>query len=238
MDISERVTEAETFASSLTATPSGQLKVVTTVAFGKAQLLPAMPEFFSLYPEITLSLEFTDRSVNLVDSNIDLAIRFSEQLQNENDIIKKIAKNRRIICVAPEYLKEFGIPKQFSDLKHHNCLQLSTVESWNEWFVDRSAKQSEVNLTSNFETYSADGIYHAVLSGIGIARMPTYLVSEDIRTGRLMQIFPDYVDESSNIVAIYPQKKNLSPKVRALIDFMAEKFAGTPPWEKTIPNNH
>lgn len=238
LEISDRITEAETFANSLNHQPSGQLKAVSTVAFGKSQLLPAIPDFLSRYPQLSLSLELTDRKIGLVDAGIDLAIRFSEQLEDENDIARKIATNRRIVCAAPRYLDQFGAPARFTDLAHHNCLQLSTVESWNVWGVGDSRLQAEVNLSGNFQSNSADGIYHATLAGLGIARLSTYLVNEDIRTGRLVRILPDYMDESSDIVAVYPQRRNLSPNVRALIDFMVERFGGVPPWERHLPEEN
>jgi len=237
LDIADRITDAESFANSLNDHPHGQLKVVSTVAFAKSQLLPIMPDFLSRYPELSLSLEFTDRRVGLEDNNLDLAIWFSEQVQNENHVVRKIAKNRRIVCASPRYLDQFGIPAKFTDLERHNCLKLSTVDSWNDWLVEDASIQTQVSLSSNFEANSADGIYHAALAGLGIARLSTYLVNEDIERGRLVRMFPDYVDETSDIVAIYPQKKNLSPKVRALIDFMVEAFGSVPPWERTPPNS-
>ena len=158
LDISDRIADAETFANSLYDHPNGRLKVVSTVAFGKSQLLPVLPDFLSRYPELSISMEFADRKFDLTDSNFDLAIWFTEQLYNQDDIVRKLAKNHRVICASPMYLQKFGLPTKYADLEHHNCLQLSTVGGWNEWFANGPAIQTAVNLSGNFEDNSADVI--------------------------------------------------------------------------------
>ena len=179
-DISDRVKDAENFAYNLDDHPKGLLRVVSTVAFGKSQLLPILPEFYSRYPDVSISLEFTDRRIDVSDGSMDLAIRFTEQLDDDTAFVRKLAKNRRIICASPAYLQKFGTPQDFADLQSHNCLQLSTVESWNQWPHGSPAAMPEVNLSGNFETNSADGVYYASLAGLGIARLSTYLINEDI----------------------------------------------------------
>ena len=233
-DISDRVKDAETFAYNLDDHPKGLLRVVSTVAFGKSQLLPILPEYYARYPEVSISLEFTDRLIDVSDGSMDLAIRFTEQIDDDTVFARKLARNRRVICASPAYLEKFGTPQKFGDLQRHNCLQLSTVESWNEWPQGSSATTPRVHLPGNFETNSADGVYHASLAGLGIARLSTYLINDDIAAGRLVRLFPNYEDRGSDIFAVYPQKKNLSPKVRALIDFMIETFGSVPPWERQV----
>ena len=179
-----------------------------------------------------MTLELTDRKVDLFDGSVDLAIRFSEQVDDDAVIAKKLAPNRRLICAAPAYLERFGMPGRFSDLAAHNCLRLSTVDSWNDWRLMEPSTGEPIAVTGNFEINSADGIYHATLAGLGIARLSAYLINEDIRIGRLQHLFPDYADNSSSILAIYAQKKNLSPKIRACIDYLVGVFGAVPPWER------
>ncbi|MEM8652065.1 MAG: LysR family transcriptional regulator [Pseudomonadota bacterium] len=231
-DVSKILDEAETFAATLDDHPKGLLKIASTVAFGKAQLLPILPEFIAQYPDIELSVELTDRRLDIAEENLDLAIRFTEQLENQDVIRRKLAANNRLICASPVYLEKYGAPESLSELEKHNCLQVTTVPEWNDWGSGNTHNTSPLSLSGNFRANSADGIYHAALAGIGIARLSTYLISEDLRTGRLVQLFPDYVDAGSEIVAIYSEKRNLSAKVRALIDHLVLKFANVPPWEK------
>ncbi len=231
-EVAASISEAEAMAVSLAAHPQGELRVAATVAFAKAQMLPILPAFLERNPDLRLSLEVTDRSVDLAEERIDVAIRFSEQLDDPAVVARKLAPNRRVICAAPAYLARFGTPRTPQDLTGHNCLRLSTVARWNDWHFDRAESQGAVRLDGNFEANSADAIYHATLAGLGIARLSTYLVGADLCAGRLVRLLPDYVDDSSDIVAIYADRRNLAPKIRAFIDYLAEWFGTVPPWER------
>lgn len=231
IEISDQIAKAEIFADSMNGHPKGSIKVVCSVAFGKAQLLPVLPEFYSLYPDVEISLELTDRKICLARESIDLAIRFTEQLDEVDVIARKLANNRRLICASPKYLETFGQPCTFDDLEAHNCLRVYTVEGWNKWNLEGTENNMLVSLNGNFEANSADGIYHATLAGIGIARLSTYLVNDDIIAGRLIRLFPDHEDNGSDILAIYSERQNLAPKVRVLIDHLVAKFGTVPPWE-------
>lgn len=233
-EVADSVSDAEAMVVSLTAHPQGELRVAATVAFAKAHVLPILPAFLERNPDLRLSLEVTDRSVDLVEERIDVAIRFSEQIDDPAVVARKLAPNRRVICAAPSYLARFGTPETPADLSRHNCLRLSTVARWNDWHFDDAASEGAVRLTGNFEANSADAIYHATLAGMGVARLSTYLVGGDLRAGRLVRLLPDYVDDSSDIVAIYSDRRNLAPKIRAFIDFLVDWFGTVPPWERTL----
>ena len=232
VELSDRVFEAETFAASMNDHPKGRLKLVSTVAFGKSQLLPLIPAFLARNPDVSVSLELTDRKIDMAEENVDLAIRFSEQVDDDSVVARKLARNRRVICAAPRYLERSGRPKRYGDLEKHNCLRLSTVESWNDWRLKETATDDTVSLGGGFEVNSADGIYHAALAGVGIARLSTYLVNDDIRSGRLVRLFPQYEDASSDILAIFVQKRNLPTKIRAFIDHLVDIMGTVPPWER------
>ncbi|MCT8267757.1 MULTISPECIES: LysR family transcriptional regulator [Afifella] len=231
-DLAARVSEAENLATAISGQPVGVLRIAATVAFAKAQLLPIMPEFMARYPELKVSLEVTDRPIDLAAEGIDVAIRFTEQVEDSFAVARKLARNRRVICAAPAYLKRAGTPTTRQDLAHHNCLRLSTVTRWNDWHLEGAEGADPVPLTGNFEANSADAIYHAALSGLGIARLSTYLVGEDIKAGRLVRLLPDYADDGSDILALYSEKRNLSPRVRAFIDYLRAHFGNVPPWER------
>lgn len=240
--VASHVSDAENFLATLGDHPKGTLRVVSTVAFAKAQVLPVLADFMERYPELRISIELTDRKVDLADEGIDVAIRFTEQVDDTSVIARKLARNRRVICAAPSYIERFGAPERPRDLARHNCLQLSTVTRWNDWHLEDpsgsdsggsdSGGSDPVLLAGNFEANSADGVYHAARAGIGIARLSTYLVNDDLRAGRLVRLLPDYSDDDSDILAIYSGKRNLSPKVRAFIDFLVERFGTVPPWER------
>lgn len=231
-EVATRIADAETFAAQMTGHPQGVLRAISTVAFAKAQLLPLMPEFLAQYPDIRVSLELTDRKIDLAAEAIDVAIRFTEQLDDPSVIARRLAGNRRVICAAPGYLDRFGRPETAADLAGHNCLRLSTVARWNDWHLDGAGGGELAPIKGNFEANSADAIYHAALAGVGIARLSTYLVGDDLRAGRLVRLLPDQPCEGSELFAIYSDKRNLSPKVRAFIDFLVARLGPVPPWER------
>lgn len=224
------VAEAEEFLSGMGGV-RGTLRVVATVAFGKAQLLPIIPRFLEEYPDLRLSLELTDRSVDLATDDVDVAIRFSEQIDDPDVIARKLAPNRRVICASPSYVERHGMPETPEDLARHNCLRLTTVSTWNDWEFGDDGEET-LHVGGNFEANSADAIYHAALAGVGIARLSIYLIDEDLRSGRLVRLLPDYVQENSNIVAIFANRRNLAPKIRAFVDYLVGHFDGQPPWER------
>jgi DNA-binding transcriptional LysR family regulator len=233
-EVAARISDAEAYVVSMGAHPQGVLRIVATVAFAKAQVLPIMPQFLERNPDVHLSFELTDRPVDLAAENIDVAIRFTEQIDDSSVIARKLASNRRVICASPAYVERFGRPERAQDLAHHNCLRLSTVTRWNDWHLDEPDAGGPILLRGNFEANSADGIYHATLAGIGIARLSSYLVGDDIKSGRLVRLLPDYSDEGSDVFAIYSDKRNLAPKVRAFIDHLADHFGAVPPWEREV----
>lgn len=232
-EIATEVSEAEEFAVSLSARPQGTLRIAATVAFGKAQLLPLLPGFLERHTGLEVEVELTDRGIDLTESDHDVAIRFTEQIEDTSVVACKLARNHRLLCAAPSYIKAHGAPQTLDDLADHNCLRVSTVEHWNDWhFDDVDHKAKTIHAIGNFKANSADAIYHATLAGLGITRLSTYLVGADIQAGRLVHLLPDYGEDESNIFAIYPSRRNLSPKVRVFIDYLTEQFRPIPPWER------
>lgn len=231
-EVSQNVQEAESLVLNMVDHPQGTLKVAATVAFAKAQLLPLLPRFLDVNPDLKVLLDATDRPIDLVEEQVDVAIRFTEQIDDASVVSRKLATNRRVYVAAPDYVAKHGAPATPDDLAGHNCLRISTVEAWNTWTFESGADSWRLPIKGNFEANSADAIYYAVLAGVGVARLSTYLVNDALAEGRLIRVLPDYADESSDILAIYSNRRNLSPNVRAFIDFFAEKFGPVPPWER------
>ncbi len=232
-EIASEVSEAEEFAVSLSARPQGTLRIAATVAFGKAQLLPILSGFLERHPDLEVVLELTDRGIDLTESDYDVAIRFTEQIEDTSVVACKLARNHRLVCAAPSYLAAHGAPLKLEDLAGHNCLRVSTVEHWNDWHFDVDQTEKTFHAMGNFKANSADAIYHATLAGLGIARLSTYLVAPDIQSGRLVHLLPECGEDESNIFALYPSRRNLSPKVRVFIDYLTEQFRPIPPWERS-----
>ncbi|MBO6521208.1 MAG: LysR family transcriptional regulator [Rhodospirillales bacterium] len=233
VEIARNVEDAELLVASRLDHPQGTLRISATSAFAKAQLLPILPLFLADNPDLKLSLELTDREIDLIGEQIDVAIRFTEQISDTSMVARKLATNQRIFVAAPDYIRRYGMPNAPEDLVNHNCLRLSTVEKFNNWqFSDGHSKVAR-RISGNFETNSSDALLHAAIDGLGVAKMSTYLAHDALEEGRLIRVLPDFADEASDILAIYPNRRNLSPNVRAFVDFLAERFGKVPPWERT-----
>jgi DNA-binding transcriptional LysR family regulator len=230
-EIARSISDAEEMIVSLSEKPKGRLHVLATVAFGKSQVMPIMPSFLEKYPEVKLTIDLTDTRRDFTDDRIDLGILFTEQIEDQTLVARKLTHNKRVVCASPAYLERYGTPERFSDLKKHNYLRLSTVERWNDWHLEGGEFYPR-RLPSNLETNSADAVYHAALAGIGVARLSTYLIAPDLASGRLVRLFPEYEDTRSDIYAVYSNRRNLSPKVRALIDHLVSELGPVPPWER------
>ena len=235
-DIRRNIEAAEDLIVSFGDHPKGLLRIAATVAFGKAQILPVLPAFMEKYSDVKVSVDFSDRKLDYGQDQIDIAIQFTEQIDDQSLFARKVAHNRRVICASPAYLSREGVPVTPKDLQLHNCLQLSTVARFNDWHFKEFEAQG-LRLRSNFEANSADALYHATLAGIGVSRLSTYLVHNDLKDGRLIRVLPDYEDNGSDIYAVYSARKNLAPKVRVFIDHLVSEFLPIPPWERAV-NNH
>lgn len=231
-EVAATVSETQELLESMAENPRGVLRVTATVAFGKAQILPILPAFLETVPDLKVNLELTDRDTDLFSEDVDVTIRFSEQIENTSVIARKLAPNRRVLVASPSYIERFGMPETPEDLMKHNCLRLSTVEKWNQWRFGKGENARNVPVSGNFEANSADAVYHAALAGMGVARLSTYLVGRDIAEGRLLRVLPDYTHTASAIYALFPERRNMTPKIRAFLDFLSAHFGKVPPWER------
>ncbi|MGB3246385.1 MAG: LysR family transcriptional regulator [Sulfitobacter sp.] len=222
--MADQFNAVEDYISTFDTTPRGELRIASSVAFGKSQLITALPDFLDANPEVKLSLELTDREIDLEEENFDAAINFAEQLTNPNVIVRKIMRNERILCAAPAFIDRHGTPETFADLANFNCLRTSNVVGRNAWHATLDGKVQKVDATGNFEGNSADAVLVAALSGLGIARLSTYLVSDHIAAGRLVRLFPDYRQTHADVAVIFAERRNLAPKTRAFVDFLVDRF--------------
>lgn len=222
--VADKYSEAEDHIHNTKGVAQGVLRVASSVAFGKSQLITALPKFLDQYPQVSVSLELTDRQVDVEEENFDVAINFAEQLTNPNVVARKIMVNERIICAAPAFLAKYGHPKTFADLATYNCLRTSNLVGRNAWQAEIDGTLHTVDATGNFAGNSADAVYQAALAGMGIARLSNYIVADKIASGDLIRLFPNYSQKHADIAVIFAEKRNLAPKIRVFIDFLVAEF--------------
>ncbi|SHH61553.1 LysR family transcriptional regulator [Massilia sp. CF038] len=229
--IVEDMAEIEAIASSATLTPRGLLRINAPLTFGVLHLAPLWPAFMARYPEVELEVALVDRVVDIVEEGYDLAIRIS-RAGSASHAARRLATSHNICCAAPAYLARHGTPKVPQDLLLHKCIGYSYAASADEWrFTDAMGQPHPVTVNCAMHANNGDTARQAALAGAGIIWQPTFLIGADLRAGRLVPLLPGFSLPDIDVLAVYPSRRQLSAKVRAMIDFLAEQFAGTPPWD-------
>ncbi len=230
------VEEATLSVTQLEADPRGTLKLNVPTAFGRRHILPLLPDFLRVYPDLSIDLSLTDAFVDLVEEGVDLAIRVGE-LKDSSLVARKLAPNRRVVCASPGYFERMGKPKVPDDLCHHNCLIYKRSNDRVVWHLrDPGGGTHDVFVSGDFQTNNTEALQAMTLRGQGVAILPNWLVGDDLRAGHLQAVFQDH-DVSptaldTNIYAIFPYNRHLSPKVRAFVDRLLSCFQPIPPWER------
>ncbi len=223
--------DADRALSQLQASPRGRLMVSAPMSFGFLHLAPALPEFLARFPEVDVDLSLNDRFVDLVDEGFDLALRIGA-LPDSSLMARRIAPIRVTLCASADYFRRRGTPQTPEDLKAHECLRNSNVARTQEWrFVDQDGKPSLVSVSGRVSANNGDTLRVLALSGFGIATLPTFIVGADLRAGALVSALDRFVPQPLAMSAVYPHSRHLSPKVRAFVDFLVERFGKRPYWD-------
>jgi len=227
----QEIEEAEAEVSRLQGKPRGTLRLNTPMSFGILHIAPALPDFLRRYPEISVDMNLDDRQVDVIEEGFDLSIRISE-LPDSALIARRLAPCRHAVVASPEYLEQNGIPTTPDDLRHHNIISYRYQESAREWhFRDSDKKTISVPISGTVQMNNSLALREALLGGIGMTRTPTFVVGQDIQSGRLKQVFTNYETLEVSIYLVYPQRRHLSPKVRAFIEYFAERISDNPYWD-------
>lgn len=224
--------EADSLASEGANQPRGKLRISLPHSFGLRYVAPKIPDFCARFPGLQLEMNFSDRTVDLVEDGVDVAIRISGKLQTTL-IAKRLARIRMAICAAPAYLEKMGTPQTPEELRDHRCLTYDYAASGDSWHVLKNGVEIVVPIRSYFRTNSGDMTRLAALAGQGIVLQPTFLVGDDLRSGALVKILADYDLPEYTAYAVYLAGAGRSARVGAFVDFFSAMFGGeTPSWDK------
>jgi DNA-binding transcriptional LysR family regulator len=236
LDAAERIIaeleEAEAAASADRREARGTLRVNAPVSFGIREIAPLLPEFARSHPLVTVDLGLNDRVVDLIEEGWDMAVRIG-RLADSTMVVRKLAPCRTALCAAPSYLAEKGTPRRVSDLKDHNCLgyTLSRTLGSDRWSFGIDGAVT-VPVSGNLQANNGDVLVAAAVAGQGLIYQPTFLVGGEIRAGRLVSLALDHpAIEVPGVYAVYPADRRPPAKVRAFIDFLAQRFGSVPPWD-------
>lgn len=212
--------EAEVMAAR--GRPRGLIRVNTGTAFAKHRLCPILPEFHARYPEVDIELSVADRRVDILGEQVDVAIR-TGQLGDSSLIARTLGRSSRTICAAPSYLARRGVPAVPADLARHTCLRLTGYTRLAEWPMRIDGQVVPLRVTGAVTCDNADILLDMTRSGLGISRLATFILEDDIAAGRLVPLLTDHhVSEVVPITALMPPGRQNLPRVRAFVDFLVE----------------
>ncbi|EKS33462.1 hypothetical protein HMPREF9696_03503 [Afipia clevelandensis ATCC 49720] len=214
--------EAEDSVQAERSKPSGRLIVSAPLMFGRLHVGPVMSAYLKQYPDVSAELRLSDRTVNLVEEGIDLAVRIGH-LADSSVIARAVGDMRRVVVASPRYLKARGTPQKLSDLADHEVIQFSGSSALMEWRFIEDGREIRVPNTSRFATNSTDAaVLHAEQGG-GLISVLAYQVAESLKAGRLKIVLAKYELPTMPIHLVYPTSRLLSAKVRAFIDLVVAK---------------
>jgi DNA-binding transcriptional LysR family regulator len=204
--------------------PVGDIKLSAPLSFGNKFLGPAIASFLEKYPDVTIKLIVNDRTVDMAEEGVDLAIRIGT-LEDSSLITRKLAQSRRVVVASPDYLAKYGRPKTPEDLVRHNCMSFSGLHDGKSWPFYRDGKEYWQRVGGRFMSDSGLLLCDAAVSGCGIAILPTFIVGPHIVTGALEPLLEDFEGPPLAIQVVYQHKRHLSAKTRKLIDHLVAYFA-------------
>jgi DNA-binding transcriptional LysR family regulator len=218
------VDEAESEVTERSGRAVGILKVSAPVTFGVMHLAPLWAGFMAQNPDVELEVNLSDRMVDVVEEAIDLAVRIA-RLRNSTLVSRQLSTTRLVLCASKQYLRKHGTPRTLEDLGRHDVLAYSLLAMGDTWEFTGPEGLVSVRVKSRLRTNSGDTCRAVALGHQGIILQPTFMVHEDLQSGKLVEVMPQYQSVELGIYAVYPTRKHLSPKVRALIDYLSLSLA-------------
>ena len=218
------VDEAESLVAGKDATPTGTLRITAPSSYGRSVLLPIIAKFLAEWPEVEAEVSFSDQVADIVDEGFDLAIRIGVTAPDTQLVTRVISRHRVLLCAAPAYLAEHGEPASVEELARHDALFFASRHRRHIWQVaDDGGDLSKARLRSRLRLDSGEALRDAAVAGLGIALLPDFLVQDDLAAGRLRQVLAAKDTGTVNIVALYPTKRLMEPRLRRFLDLLVEE---------------
>ena len=210
------------------ATPTGLLRVNATLGFGRSHVAPLISRFVRQHPQVEVQLQLSVNPPPLTDDSFDVCIRFGAP-PDTRVIARRLAPNRRLLCAAPAYLARHGLPKVPHDLTRHSCIGIRQgEEAYGLWRLTsgrgKAATTDAIKTRGSLSTNDGEIAVNWALEGHGILMRAEWDIERHLRSGRLVQVLPQYHTPDADIYAVYPQRHQLAARVRALVDFLALSF--------------
>ncbi|GAB5096119.1 LysR family transcriptional regulator [Caballeronia sp. HLA56] len=209
---------------------SGDIRVTVATSFGMDQIVPLIPAFLERYPGLRVRLSLSDTLADIIGEGFDVAIRMGN-LQDSNLVSRKLCHLQRVVTASPAYIARHGVPSTPAELTRHNCLMWEPpMDHLNHWPFMVGGERTSMLINGNFQTSSGVSSVYMCLAGVGITRMAEHMVLPSIRSNMLVPLLTDFQSsDETAIYVLYPRDSTLHPRVRAFIDYVADKLR-RPPW--------
>lgn len=226
------IDSAEQAAGGATATPRGQLTVTAPTLFGKLHVMPVVHDYLTRYPGATVNCWFVDRIVNMVDEGADVAVRIGELPASSLQAVS-VGKVRRLICASPAYLKKHGTPKTPADLDDHVTIRTENLAGTPEWRFKSGSKSIGIPITPRLTTTTNDSAIAAAVAGLGVARVLSYQVTEELAAGKLRIVLAEHEMAPLPVHVVHREGRHANQKVRAFLDLAIDTLrARSPLWQR------
>jgi DNA-binding transcriptional LysR family regulator len=219
----EDLKDAEEAVTGEYRTPKGELTITAPMGFGRLHLQPVALEFLAAYPQINLRLLLVDRVVDLVEEQVDLALRIAD-LADSRLIARPLGHVRRVVTASPEYLQQHGVPSHPEELRRHDCIVWSTLRPQNTWWFRDHGHDRSFALRTRLSTTSAESAIAAACSGLGLAQTTSYQAEQGVRAALLRIVLADYECAVTPVSLVYASNRLVPLKMRAFIDFAAPRL--------------
>ena len=216
--------EAELALTHLQEEPKGTLRINGPMTFGTLYLAPIVADFLGHYPEVKIELALNDRLIDPIEEGFDVTVRISRPTESANLIVHPLASSPIVLCASPAYLAHRGMPSHPEELKHHDCLHYGHVAQDYVWTLIGPEGTHQVHIHGPLCCNNGEGLREAALADLGIVMLPTFIVGEDLRQGKLQPVLPIYHPPTIDIYALYPVNRHLSVKVKLWIDFLQRRL--------------
>ncbi len=238
MRVLQAVDEAEDAASRHGHEVRGTLRIAAPLTFGLMHLRLAILDFMKTHVNLDVHLDMTDRMVDLVHDGYDLAVRIG-RLPDSSLIAETLAPIHLIVAASPDYLRDRGIPDRPEALSGHDCLLYTPSQGrGNQWHFIIEGRPLIVPVRGRLQSGSGDMLSAAATAGLGIVQLPSFIIGDAIRDGRLVHILRDYVVPEAGLYAAYPRTHHVPGRVRLFCDFLAERFGKNPYWDRDLGLGH
>lgn len=219
----EAVGEAENAVGRRQSKPTGTLRLAVPAVLGRRHIVPRLPRFLARYPDVAIDLAMSDGFVDLVEQGIDLAIRVGE-IVDQGLVARKIGMVRRLTVAAPAYLASNGTPRTPADLARHNCILYTRLATGNRWHFEGRNGPLAVTVSGRCRVDNSEAVREGVLAGLGVAVIPAFAFSDEVERGEVKVLLKAYEPKPLPLNAIYPSRRFVPPRVRAMIEYLAHEL--------------